>query len=130
MVQPTATQAENDLAALGQTVKSKTADGSAPDPNTSTWLQVVPTNTSVPVITGPSPPVVGSVLTSSSGVWSGTGLSFAYQWLRAGANIAGATAKNYTTVTADKTFAISCKVTATNTKGNASATSAATVAVP
>jgi hypothetical protein len=130
MVQPTGTQAENDAAAHGLTVFSKVADGSDLDPNTSSWLQVAPTSSSVPIITGANPPVVGSVLSSSSGAWSGTGLSFAYQWLRGGTNIAGATAKSYTTVTADKTFAMACKVTATNTKGSASATSAATAAVP
>jgi hypothetical protein len=131
MVQPTATQAENDLAAHGQTVMSKVADGSPLDPYTPTWLQVAPTNVSVPVISGANPPVVGSVLSTSNGIWNyGAGLSFAYQWMRTGTPIAGATSKTYTTATADKTFTMSCRVTATNSKGSAQATSAATVAVP
>jgi hypothetical protein len=130
MVQPTATQAENDAAAHGQTVMSKTSDGAALDPNTPPWLQAAPTNTGVPVISGANPPVVGSVLSASNGTWTGTGLAFAYQWNRTGTPISGATGKTYTTVTADKTFTISCRVTATNSKGSAGATSAATAAVP
>jgi hypothetical protein len=129
MIQPTATQHENDLAALGQVVLNKVADGSPLDPNTPPWLQPVPSNTALPVVTGASPPVVGTVLSCSTGTWN-FAQSFAYQWLRAGSPIAGATSKTYTTVTADKTFAISCMVTATSAKGSANATSAATVAVP
>jgi hypothetical protein len=129
-VQPTATQAENDLAAHGQTVINKVADGSPADPNTPPWRQSIPANVTLPVITGASPPVVGTVLQCSPGTWNYKNLTFTYQWLRAAAPISGATSKSYTTVTADKTFAISCTVTATNPKGGTPATSAATVAVP
>lgn len=129
MTQPTATQAENDLAMLGQTVMNKTADGSPLDPNTMPWLQPNPINNTLPAISGASPPVVGTPLTCSTGSWTFAN-SFTYAWLRAGTPIAGATASSYTTVIADKTFAISCRVTATNTKGSTTATSAATVAVP
>jgi hypothetical protein len=109
---------------------NKTADGSPVDPNTPPFSQALPVNVTLPVVTGPSPPVVGSTLQSSPGVWNYNGLKLAYQWLRASSPIAGATGTSYTTVTADKTNTISCMVTATNAKGTTPATSAATVAVP
>jgi hypothetical protein len=127
-VNPTGTQAENDQAATGHTVVNKVADGSAADPNTPPWLQALPANVTLPVITGTA--TVGSTLQCSTGSWNYPGMAYAYQWLRAGANIAGATASSYVVVTADKTFAISCTVTATNAKGSTPATSAATAAVP
>jgi hypothetical protein len=129
MVQPTATQAENDQAVQGHTVLNKVADGSPLDPYTQPWLQPAPVNNSLPVITGANPPVVGTNLSCSTGAWS-FAASYAYQWLRTGTPIAGATNSTYTTVTADKTFAMSCRVTATNTKGSTPATSAATALVP
>ena len=130
MVNPTATQAENDLAAIGQTVLNKAADGSPLDPNTPPWLQPAPINNTLPVITGPSPPVVGSVLQCSTGAWS-FAASYTYQWKHGGGgNIAGATSASYTTVIGDKTFTLQCVVTAINPKGSTPASSAATVAVP
>jgi hypothetical protein len=126
---PTGTQAENDLARMGQTVKNKQADGSPLDPNTPPWLYPAPVNNSLPVITGANPPVVGSVMSCSTGAWS-FGVNYTYQWKRGGTNISGATLANYTVVTADKTFALTCTVTAHNAKGTTPATSAATVAVP
>ena len=128
MVQPTPTQLENDDAAKGQSHTNKTSDGSPLDPNTPPWLQTLPTNTAVPAITGT--PAVGNVLSCSQGTWTGTGLTFTYQWRRGATDIAGAITNIHTVVTADKTFTLSCRVTATNSKGPASATSAPTVAVP
>jgi hypothetical protein len=65
-----------------------------------------PTNTVAPTITGGMQ--VGQVLTCNEGIWSPQPSSFSYQWLRANtsggsgsANIAGATSKTYTPVTAD-----------------------------
>jgi hypothetical protein len=132
MVQPTATQAENDLAAHGQSVTNKVADGAPVDPYTPPWMQAgAPTNVTLPVISGPSPPVVGSVLMVNNGTWNyRTGVKFTYQWLQGAAAIAGATGNSHTTVTADKTFAIGCTVTATSAKGATNASAAPTVAVP
>jgi hypothetical protein len=127
-VNPTGTQAENDLAATGHTVVSKVADGSPLDPNTPSWLQALPANLTLPVVTGSA--TVGSTLQCSTGSWNYGGLTYAYQWLRAGANIAGATSSSYVVVTADKTNALSCTVMATNAKGSTPATSAATAVVP
>ena len=126
---PTGSQAENDLAMQGQTVLNKTADGSPLDPVTPPWAQPVPSNISVPVISGANPPVVGSIMNCSTGTWSFAN-SYTYQWKRGGTNIVGATAPSYTVVTADKTFVLVCAVIGINTKGSASANSAPTVAVP
>jgi hypothetical protein len=127
-VNPTGTQAENDQAATGHTVINKVADGSPADPNTPPFLQGLPANVTLPVVTGTA--TVGSTLQCSTGAWNYGNLSFTYQWLRAGANIAGATANNYTVIVADKTNALSCTVTATGAKGQTSATSTATATVP
>ena len=82
-----------------------------------------PANTSPPVITGPS--TVGGTLTASEGGWSGVPTpTYAYQWLRDGTPIAGATGTTYQTVAADTDTAVACRVTATNPAGTASATSA------
>jgi hypothetical protein len=85
-------------------------------------VPVAPANTVLPVISGTT--VVGSVLTASSGTWTGTAtITYAYQWRRDGAAISGATASGYTLVTADIGAMITVTVTATNSVGSASAVS-------
>jgi hypothetical protein len=126
---PTGTQHENDEATLGRTVKNKQADGSPLDPNTPPWLYPAPVNNSPPVITGANPPAVGSVMACNPGAWSFAN-TYTYQWKRGGTNISGATVASYTVVTADKTFALTCTVTAHNAIGVTPATSAATAVVP
>jgi very-short-patch-repair endonuclease/5-hydroxyisourate hydrolase-like protein (transthyretin family) len=69
------------------------------------------TNTVKPAITGDA--VVGGALAASQGTWSTDGLAFAYQWLRDGTPIAGATAAEYTPGVADMGKPVSVKVTAT-----------------
>ena len=81
-------------------------------------------NTQRPTVAGK--PKVGKLLTAKPGVWSPTGLSFEYRWLRNGTKISGATAKTYRLVKADKGKKISVRVTATLTGSDpASATSKA-----
>jgi hypothetical protein len=80
-----------------------------------------PVNTAVPVISGTVS--VGSTLTTTNGTWTGTGISYTYQWKRGGANIGGATSNSYLLVTADIGAIITATVTATNTGGSSSATS-------
>jgi hypothetical protein len=92
----------------------------------------VPSNTGVPVISGT--PTVGLTLTCTTGTWSGSPTSFAYQWNRNGTAITGATgtgynAASYTLQSADLGDAITVTVTASNSAGSASATSAATATV-
>jgi hypothetical protein len=89
-----------------------------------------PANTSLPVISGTAQG--GSRLTSSTGSWSGSPTSYAYQWQRcdsAGANcgaISGATNSSYLLASADQGATIRASVTATNSAGSTTAVSAAT----
>lgn len=82
---------------------------------------VAPVNSAAPVISGTA--TTGQTLSATTGTWSNSPTSYAYQWLRAGASISGATAATYVLVTADEGTAITCRVTATNAGGSASATS-------
>lgn len=90
----------------------------------------LPANTVAPAIT-PTTGVIGDTLTCSTGTWTGSPApSYTYQWKRAGANIAAATASTYVVVAADVRTAstagapaITCVVTATNTAGAPTATS-------
>jgi hypothetical protein len=72
--------------------------------------QQAPVNTAEPVISGS--PVEGSTLSTSTGTWSGTGITFTYQWVRCGADgglsdgsncptIVGATSSSYTLTATD-----------------------------
>lgn len=86
----------------------------------------LPVNTAVPVISGTEQ--VGQLLSATTGTWTSAAgsLSYAYQWRRAGVDISGATASSYTLVAADEGATITIAVTATNSDGSDSATSAAT----
>ena len=89
-----------------------------------------PANTALPTISGNA--VVGQTLTASTGTWSWAPTTYAYQWRRcdsAGANCAalsGATAASYVLLSADAGSTLRVVVTATNTGGSTSATSAQT----
>jgi len=81
-----------------------------------------PVNTVAPVISGSTS--LGSVLSSTTGTWTGdTPITYAYQWLRNGSPISGATSSTYTIVVADSAASITCVVTATNLFGSTAATS-------
>jgi hypothetical protein len=98
-----------------------------------------PKNTAEPAISGQ--PEEGRTLSASQGTWSGsTPLSFAYRWVRCGADgglpdgsncvfISGATKSKYQLVRADVGFRMRVRVTATNSVGSATAASNATQAV-
>ena len=79
-----------------------------------------PVNTATPVISGST--ALGGVLTSTTGTWSNSPISYAYQWKRGATNI-GTNANTYTLVAADSNAAITCVVTATNASGSTPATS-------
>ena len=93
----------------------------------------VPTNLSLPVVTGPA--VRGQTLSASFGVWAGSPVSFGYQWRRcdgAGAScadIGGATTQSYVLQAADVGKTLRVVVTATNAAGSTPATSAQTAVV-
>lgn len=90
-----------------------------------------PVNTSPPVISGT--PMEGSLLTASQGSWSGNVTSYSYQWQRcavsACANIAGATTSTYTPGAPDWGQTIRVVLTASNSVGRTTATSAQTATV-
>ena len=79
---------------------------------------------------------VGITLVATRGTWQGSPTSFHFQWKRcdaAGANcvaIGGATAKVYTPTAADIGHTLRVSVTARNSSGSTTATSAATGVVP
>lgn len=94
---------------------------------TTTAPPSAPVNTVAPAITGT--PTQNQVLTASNGTWNGSPApTYTYQWNRCAptcAAIAGATGSTYTLALADVTHTITVTVKATNTAGNASASSAA-----
>jgi hypothetical protein len=92
----------------------------APVPNSA------PPSAATPTITGTLN--VGQVITCAPGNWSGNP-SFAYQWLRNGAQIVGATASTYVVQAADKGTGVQCQVTGTNAAGTIAAISANRVIV-
>lgn len=78
-----------------------------------------PINTVLPAISGT--PTVGQLQTASTGTWSNSPTSFAYQWKIDGVNV-GTNANTYTTVAAGSLTVV---VTATNASGSTPATSSA-----
>ena len=89
---------------------------------------LAPVSTVKPQVTGLTP--VGSTLTSTAGTWDNNPTGFAYQWLRAGAPIVGATASTYDTQLADSGLAVTCEVTASNAIGSSSSVSNAITVTP
>jgi hypothetical protein len=93
-----------------------------------------PVNTSPPTISGTAE--VGQTLAASVGSWSGTEpIGYAYQWQRCDANggrcknIGQATGASYLLTTADVGATIRVRVTAKNSSGSTSASSAPTAVV-
>jgi hypothetical protein len=92
------------------------------------WADIAPpAPVSAPVITGTA--AIGATLACSTGAWSSSPVSYAYQWNRAVAPIANATAATYTVQAADQGHKLSCTVTATNS-GGAIQTISAGVSIP
>jgi hypothetical protein len=94
-----------------------------------------PRNVFAPSIAGA--PTQGQLLFASVGSWSGTLLTYSYQWLRCGSSggqadgsdcpaITGATGSQYTLTDSDVGRRLRVQVTARNTLGSATATSPAT----
>jgi hypothetical protein len=80
-----------------------------------------PANTTAPAATGTG--TVGQTLSCTQGNWTYAPTSYAYQWLRSGANIVGATSATYVLGALDSGTNVSCRVTATNAGGSTAATS-------
>ena len=98
---------------------------------TSVVVDIAPTNTAIPVITGTAR--TGATLTASNGSWSGSPTSYTYQWKRANTvggsytDIASAVNSTYELTDADIDKFIKVSVIATNNIGaSTAALSAAT----
>jgi hypothetical protein len=87
-----------------------------------------PQNTALPTISGEARE--GKTLTATDGTWTGNPApTFTYQWLRSGADIAGANQSSYQLTAGDVGNTIRVVVTGSNSEGSATATSAATASV-
>lgn len=111
---------------------------------TGTETAAIPVNTTAPTIHSPKYPgwefptwtlapstlgVNDVELACGLGYWSGfPAPTFTFQWKRGGVNIAGATSQTYTRTTADASAVITCEITATNSEGSASVTTASVTA--
>ena len=82
--------------------------------------EIPPINTVAPVVSGTG--TVGQTLSCTQGTWT-YGQTYAYQWLRGGATIAGATNPTRILIADDSGTNVSCRVTATNPAGSTPATS-------
>ena len=111
--------ASNDDATVSQASAAKAVTGAPP------------VNTVSPTVSGTAQRA--SVLSASTGTWTGAGNTYAYQWQRnpgsGWANIAGARDSSYTALRADEGASVRVLVSATNPDASASAASNATVSV-
>jgi predicted actin-binding protein len=112
------------------------SDGQAATASNATVVVVAqagPPNTAPPTITGT--PTVGSTLTANAGTWTGSSVTFAYQWRRCdaqGANcssITGATGTTYTVASGDVGQTLRVNVTGTDSSGSNTVASAQTAVV-
>jgi hypothetical protein len=93
-----------------------------------------PTPKTLPTISGTAE--VGLTLVATRGTWKGSPTSFHFQWTRCDTTgaacvaIGGATAKIYTPTNSDVGHTLRVNVTAQNSSGSTTATSAATAVVP
>jgi hypothetical protein len=117
-------------------VTAVNADGqalAASNPTAVVVAQAGPPNTALPTITGTA--TVGSTLTAVPGTWTGTSVTFTYQWRRCdaqGANcsaITGATQTTYTVASGDVGSTLRVNVTGTNATGANTVSSAQTAVV-
>jgi len=119
------------LAAAALAVTAFGAVGYAAPGGTSAQAQYAPQNTAVPTVSGT--PRVGQTLTATTGTFSGDQpITYTYQWQRCDqngancSNIVGATGQTYRLVSADQGRTLRVVVTATNARGNTTATSVPT----
>ena len=115
--------AADSNAAITCVVTATNASGSTPATSNTITAQTytAPANTVAPVISGST--TLGSVLSSTTGFWTGNpSPTVSYQWKRGATNI-GTNSSTYTLVAADSGASITCVVTATNALGSANSTS-------
>ena len=115
--------AADSNAAITCVVTATNVSGSTPATSNTITAQTytAPANTVAPIISGTT--TLGSVLTSTTGFWTGNpSPTVSYQWKRGATNI-GTNSSTYTLVAADSGASITCVVTATNALGSANSTS-------
>jgi hypothetical protein len=106
------------------TATNSAASVSASSIPTAVVVGVAPANTALPGFSGTV--AAGYTLTGRLGSWKGTSpVAFAYQWLRDGSAIGGATNSTFALTDADVGHGVSLQVTATNSYGQQTVTSAA-----
>jgi TolB protein len=120
----------NDVGVGPQSAASNPVTPANPPPR-----PLVPTNSALPTISGTPKP--GQTLTAAPGTWNGTTpIAYEYQWAFCDptgtvcVEMPGETTSTYLITSADRGSAFRVIVTASNVAGSASATSAATAAVP
>jgi len=109
-----------------QVTATNAAGSAGATSNGSGTVGVPPSNTAAPNIVSSAflnSPTSGDVLTvDGDGSWTGSGLSYAFEWFSGGADT-GQSGTSYTVQTSDDGNQIYCQVTATNTYGSAQADS-------
>jgi P2-related tail formation protein len=125
---------------IGHTLRVKVTaanaggSGSATSEPTATVVPPAPTNSVLPVVS-PSSPQQGVAESTTTGTWSNSPTSYAYQWEDCNSlgesclNISGATSSSYTPAASDVSYTLRVKVTATNAGGSGTATSEPTAVV-
>jgi surface antigen len=107
---------------LGCVVTASTEAGSTKAPATSVIIYSLPNNTVPPFIEGT--PIAGTTLTCALGLWAGTPAeNYRYQWLLGETRSVAAAAPEFTPTRADEGEPLSCRVTAENPAGEATAES-------
>ncbi len=125
---PVAADVGNTLTVSVIATNSGGSSSAATSSATSSVIDIIPTNSAVPTISGTAQ--VGQTLTATNGTWTNSPTSFTFQWKRAGTPIGGATASTYVPVAADVGNTLTVSVVATNSGGSSSAaTSSATSSV-
>ncbi len=100
-------------------------------PTTGSTGTSAPANTVTPVVIGSA--VQGQTLNAGVGTWTGAPSAYTYQWQRCGgsscSNVSGSTSSTYVVGAGDVGDTVKARVTASNSVGSASATSAPTSTV-
>jgi hypothetical protein len=121
---------EGDVLRLNVTAANPDGSATAASPPSPTVIAAPPVNTAPPVVSGT--PQRLATLTTTSGSWSGAGVTVGYQWQRSPdsgttwTNIAGATTAAYIVAAADEGDIVRVLTTGSDADGSVAAPSAGT----